>query len=371
MKKHSDLKDDVIIDLDAEHVIEHEVPQAAKPVPPAKAKASKRGWLLGAVGLLAAAVAGGWLYKDVLSVYLPSDQVIGLTERLAVIETQNSTLQTQVSSLDKLATQLAGDMDALEAKSATLAGLAEDTQRSQGNTAQKLMALDQALAEIKRSVDELASRPAPVAGAAGTTIAAPELSALQQRIATLEKDVASLKVKPAEVVDSTVALSQTLSDLKAKIASGVGYRDELERIQRMVPAASGLDFLQQHATLGIPDAKGLSAELKKLIPQLPKPIIPGPLPESEGWWAGIYSSLSDLITIKVEGDVDWPTAASAAAAFADSGDLPQAIDHLATIEGAKPAEIQQWLDHVNARLAADKAVQSVEEAVLRVIASKG
>jgi hypothetical protein len=371
MKKNSDPKDDVIIDLDAEHVIEHEDTQAEKAVPPPKVKSSNRGWLVGTVALLAAAVAGGWLYKDVLSVYLPSDQVKGLAEKLAVIESQNSTLRTQVAGLDKLATQLTGDMDALEAKAATLAGLAEDTQKSQGNTAQKLTALDQALAEAKQSVADLAARPAPVAGATGSAVAAPELAALQQRIATLEKDVTSLKVKPAEAVDNTVALSQNLSDLKAKIASGVSYRDELDRIQRMVPAASGLDVLQQHAALGIPDAKGLSIELKNSIPQLPKPIIPGPVPESEGWWASIYNSLSDLITIKVEGDVDWPTAASAAAAFADSGDLPQAIEQLTAIEGAKPAGIQHWLDRATARLAVDKSLQAVEEAVLRVIAAKG
>ncbi len=99
--------------------------------------------------------------------------------------------------------------------------------------------------------------------------------------------------------------------------------------------------------------------------------MPGPVPESEGWWAGILNSLSNLITIRVEGEVDWPSTASAAAAFAESGDLPQAIEHLNAAEGVKPVGVQQWIDRAQARLSVDKALQSVEEAVLRVIAAKG
>jgi hypothetical protein len=178
-------------------------------------------------------------------------------------------------------------------------------------------------------------------------------------------------VKPAEAIDNTVALSQGLSDLKAKIAAGTGYRDEYERIQRMVPAAAGLDVLQQYAALGLPDAKGLGGELKALIGTLPKPIIPGPVPESQSWWSGIYNSLSDLITIRVEGDVDWPTAASAASALAESGDLPQAVEQLSAIEGTKPVGIQQWLDRAQGRIGLEAALKSVEDAVLRVIAAKG
>ena len=208
-------------------------------------------------------------------------------------------------------------------------------------------------------------------GGVAAPVDASALTALQQRIGTLEKDVASLKAKPLEAPDNTAVLSQSLSDLKAKIAGGTGYRDELERIQRLVPAAAGLDVLQQHAALGLPDARGLGAELSKGIADLPKPIIPGPVPESEGWWASILDSLSGLVTIKVEGDVDWPTAASAAAALADSGDLPQAMEQLNAVEGVKPPGIQQWLDRAQGRLSVEAALKSVEEAVLRVLAAKG
>jgi hypothetical protein len=360
---------DSIIDLDPDQVIENT--DNLSTAAPLKRGMQKRNWLYLGVALLAAALGGGWLYKDVLSAYLPSDQMTALTDKVAVLEGSNATLREQLTNVDKLAAQLKSDVDSMEAKDAELAGLAEATQTVQSKTAEKLTALEQTLGDTKKALADIASRPVVAADGTAVPADAAVISALQLRIDSLEKDVASLKVKPTEATDNRAALSQGLSDLKAKIAAGTGYRDEYERIQRMVPAASGLDVLQQHAALGLPDAKGLADELKTLISTLPKPIVPGPVPESEGWWAGIYNSLSELITIKIEGDVDWPSAASAAAALADSGDLPQAIEQLSKIEGEKPLGVQQWIDRANGRLALEAATKSVEDAVLRVIAAKG
>ena len=363
---------DPIIDLDADQVIEDvdHVVSNNRP-PPAKTASRKRGWFFAGIALLAGALAGGWFYKDVLSVYLPSDQVRTLADKVAVLDASNGALREQLSNVDKLAAQLKSDVDSMEAKDTELAGLAEANQKSQSTTNDKLASLETALGETKKVMADIAARPVVTTEGTTPSVDVGALTALQQRIESLEKDVASLKVKPAEAADNRAELSQGLSDLKAKIAAGTGYRDEYERINRMVPAATGLDVLQQHAALGLPDAKGLGGELRALIGGLPKPILPGPVPESQSWWSGIYDSLSDLITIKVEGDVDWPSAASAAAALADSGDLPQAIEQLSRIEGSKPAGIQRWIDRANARLALEAALKSVEASVLRVIAAKG
>jgi hypothetical protein len=362
-------KDGPIIDLDADQVVEDiDKPSESVTQPATHAPTQRRqNWWLAGVALLAGAIGGGYLYKDVLSSYLPNDQTLALSQKLVTLETDNTALKTQLASIEKLSRQLNADLDTLEAKQGTLGSATEATQAT---TAEKLATLEQSIADTRQIVDELAKRPI-VAGDGAATVDTAAVLALQQRIASLEKDVESLKVKPADVPDNTAALSQNLSDLKAKVASGASYGTELERIQRMVPAAAGLDVLAQHASLGIADSKGLAGELKSLIPSLPKPIIPGPVPESEGWWAAIYDSLSGLITIRIEGDVDWPTAVSAAAAFAEAGDLPQAIDHLGKIEGDKPAGVQQWLERAHARLKVEAALQSVEEAVLRVIAAKG
>jgi hypothetical protein len=370
MAHETDTNSDTIIDLDADQVIEHvDNSKTQDTVVSASAKSRKRVWLYGAVALLASALAGGWLYKDVVSNYLPSDQVRGLSEKIVELDGRNSALHEQVSVLEKLSTQLSADIDSLEAKGLTLANLEEAVQKSQVNASQKLQTLERSLADTTTALTALENRPAVTAS--GATVVGPDLTALQQRMAMLERDVASLKVKPAVSVDNTVALSQNLSDLKAKIAGGTSYREEFDRIQRMVPAASGLDVLDRYAALGIPNAAGLAKELKDLTASLPKPIIPGSVPESQGWWAGVYNSLSDLITIRIDGDVDWPSAAAAAVAFAESGDLPQAIQQLKSIEGEKPVGVQQWLDRAAARLSVEQALHVVDEAVLRVIAAKG
>lgn len=364
-KQKNDFPAEDITDLDADHVIDHE---AVDPVvvPPAPTKTKKRLWAYGAAALLASGVAGGWFYKDVLSSYFPADNVKALIAQVAELDAKNAALRDQLSAVDRLAKQLTADVDMLEGKEQALAGSAEEAQKTDEATAAKLQAIEQSLVETRQTLTDLAARPA----VEGATNIAPD-AALQQRVATLEKDVASLKVKPAAAVDNTVALSQSLSDLKAKIEAGTGYRDEFDRIQRMVPAADGLDILASHATPGLPNANGLGAELKTLITDLPKPELATPAATNESWWDGLYRGLSDLITIKVAGEVDWPTTAAAAVALAESGDLPQAIEHINAVEATKPVGLQQWLDRATARIAVEKALQSVEEAVLRVIAAKG
>jgi hypothetical protein len=363
---------DPIIDLDANQVVEEVEGKASETASPsAKPTQRRRNWLYGAAALLAAAIAGGWIYKDVLSTFLPPAEVKILSDKVAVLDASNGALREKLSAVDKLAAQLKSDVDAIEAKDAELSSVAAANQKSQADAIDKLAALEQAIGETKTTLADLAARPIIAGDGAASPIDTSALTALQQRIESLEKDVASLKVKPAEAADNRAELSQGLSDLKAKIAAGTGFGDAYERINRLVPAAAGLDVLQQHAALGLPTAQGLANELRSLIGTLPKPIIPGPVLESQSWWSGILDSLSDLITIKIEGDVDWPSAASAAAALAESGDVLQAIEQLSKIEGVKPAGVQQWLDRANARLQVEAALKSVEDAVLRVIAAKG
>jgi hypothetical protein len=377
MTDTSDINSDTIIDLDPDQVVETGGQRAEDGAPASQkpSRSNRNGLYLGAA-LLLGMLGGGWLYRDVLSSYVPSDQMTALTEKVAALESSNASMREQLTSTEKLAAQLKSDVDSMEAKDTELSGFAEANQKAQVAASEKLTALEQALGETKSTVAELAARPAaPVTSKGAPVETAAALALLDQevrlRLESLEKDVASLKVKPAEAADNRAELSQGLSDLKAKIAAGTGYRDEYERLNRMVPAAAGLDVLGRHAALGLPNAQGLAGELRGIIGYLPKPAVPVPAPENQSWWSGITDSLSDLITIKVEGDVDWPTTASAAAALAESGDVTQAIEQMSKIEGVKPGGVQQWIDRANNRLAVEVALKSVEDAVLRVIAAKG
>ena len=184
--------------------------------------------------------------------------------------------------------------------------------------------------------------------------------------------MASLKTvsTPSDQTAATATLSQSLSDLKAKIASGASYRDELERISRMVPAAAGLDTLSANANEGLPTAAGLAAELTALIPLLPKPEIE--LPSSENSYLdSFWNAMKGVITIRRIGDTDWPDLAAKCAALAESGDLAQAIEKIDKAEGAKPSALSGWRDRAAKRIALEAALEETSQAVLRQITSLG
>ena len=63
--------------------------------------------------------------------------------------------------------------------------------------------------------------------------------------------------------------------------------------------------------------------------------------------------------------------AEKAAAFAEAGDLNQAIAVIDGAEGEKPMALTQWRDRAAARLQLEAALAQVSEAVLRQIAALG
>lgn len=227
------------------------------------------------------------------------------------------------------------------------------------------------MAALRQDLDAL--RQAASSGAAGGgAVDSSALVALGQRVDALEKDLASLKAGAGknEGAAGTAALSQALSDLKAKVAAGVAYNAEYERIARMVPAAPGLDVLALNADAGLPDAAGLAAELRAAIPALPQPAAPAAT-ATDGYFDWAWDMLSGVVTIRDIGEANWPQVAEKAAALAESGDLAQAIDVIDQTEGTKPAALATWRDRAAGRLALLKALDETNEAVLRQIAAQG
>ena len=144
----------------------------------------------------------------------------------------------------------------------------------------------------------------------------------------------------------------------------------MTRIARMVPAAAGLDVLALNADAGLPDAAGLAAELRAAIPALPQPAA-AEAAEGDGYLDWAFDMLSGIVTVRDIGESDWPQLAEKAAALAEAGDLPQAIDVIDQAEGAKPAALSNWRDRAAGRLALLAALDQVDQAVLRQIAQQG
>ena len=349
--------------------------------PPAAPKQRSGGaakWIV--AGLILGALGGGWLYRDVLSSYLPSSEMTALAEKVGALEVNNSNLESQVAALQQMA-QGAAD-SATAAKDASAAAAEQIGKADQGLAAlgTKLQSTDQRLSAAEEAITSAAAdldsfRKSLSSGGAATAAGAPAdtaaLAALAQRIDALEKDVASLKSGAAVSgqANVTAALSQALADLKAKVAAGTSYAAENERITRMVPAAAGLDVVSAHAADGVPTAQQLAAQLRGLIPSLPAPAKPAA--EDNSYFGTLMKSLSGIVTIREIGDTDWRSVAEKAAAFADAGDLTQAIATITAAEGDKPVPLTQWRDMAAARLQLDAALEQVSEAVLRQIAALG
>lgn len=381
-----------VIDLEAEEIRSaqetqspaaeaprEEAERAFTPPPPARKPRGASGWIIAA--LILGALGGGWLYRGVLSSYLPTNEMVALRNQVAALEQNNTDLGSQIAAVRQAADGAAAAAAAASAAAAQASEAAKAAAADIGGVggkadaaAQQAAALGEQIASLRSDLDglrtALSSAPAASGGTASPADAA-ALAALGQRIDALEKDVASLKAGSgaAAQAGSTAALSQALSDLKAKVAAGTSFQAEYERIARMVPAASGLEVVAADAAAGIPDARGLAAELRAAIPALPQPAAPAA--EDDSYFGTLMKSLSGIISIRPIGDTDWPQVADKAAAFAEANDLTQAIAVIDAAEGEKPMALSQWRDRAAARLALEAAVNQVSEAVLRQIAAGG
>lgn len=364
-----------VIDLQAEDVTvadpagtESPPDDAGRPAPPtSKTKSGAGKWI--ALALALGLGAGGWAYRDLLSGYLPSDAMLALQSRVDVLEANGRTQTEQLVAIDQTAAAARKAAEGLDQAVKDAAATAGQAGADIAGLGDRLAAQDKAIAQLRGDLDAL--RTAASSGNGGGPVDSAALVALGQRIDALEKDMASLKSKGGSGdADATAALSQALSDLKAKVAAGVPYNAEYERVARMVPAAPGLDVLALNADAGLPDAAGLAAELRAAIPSLPAPAT-APDPQEESYFDWAWDLLSGVVTIRDIGDTDWRLVAEKSASLAEAGDLPQAIDLIDTAEGAKPAAIANWRDRVAGRLALLKALNETEEAVLRQLAAQG
>lgn len=357
-----------VIDLAAEDVTEVKPEAPEAPLPPPVAK-KRRSFTWAVPVLVIGAIAGGWLYRGVLASYFPTSETTELRNQIGALEANDKALQDRLNAM-------VSSIDAVNTTAATLDQQIKATQKAFAETSgtiagydARLAASEAAVAALKSDIESL--RNTVSLGGTGGGADSAALAALGQRIDTLEKDMASLKSatpKPGEQSQSA-ALSQSLADLKAKIAAGTPFQAEYDRIARMVPAAPGLDVLAQHAAMGLPTAPGLAQELRDLIPALPAP--EQPVEESSGYLDSFWDGLTSIITIRDIGAADWRAVAGDAAKLADSGDLTGAIAAIDNAEGAKPAGLTQWRDRAASRLKLEAALEETAGAVLRQITALG
>ena len=346
------------------------------PPPPYVAVKRKSGmarWIIAA--LFASVIGGAWIYRDLLSGYLPTAEMTAIKTQLDGLEAKTKTMGDQLLAVSKAAadakTTAASADGAIKSAITEVSGANSRVDGIETRIAAAEATLKAARTDLDSLNRTVAALGTPITATGTSTVDPAALAGLNQRIEAVEKDLASLKASSAtsDAATLTTALSQALADLKAKVAAGASFQPEYNSIARMVPAATGLDVLAAHADLGLPAPAGLAKELRDTIPALPQP--EAPQPSGGGYTDWLLESLSGMITIRTIGETNWPELAEKAAALTETGDLTQAIAAIDAAEGAMPQPLSQWRDRASARLSLEAAVGQVSEAVLRQIAAQG
>ena len=105
-----------VIDLEAEDVIVEGENASSAPPPPVTPRKSvpSSAWL--AIAVLGAAVVGAWIYKDLLSPYLPSNELIAAQARIGALEAQSKTLGEQLAAISGASDQLKNEIQSVSEK---------------------------------------------------------------------------------------------------------------------------------------------------------------------------------------------------------------------------------------------------------------
>jgi hypothetical protein len=327
----------------------------------------KRGLRNAGIGVLLAllcATAGGWIYRQTLSNYFPNDQVAALSARLDGVEAINKDSAKRVDAVIALTDELKSKLSAALAAAEKSQKIASTLQGQSDGMTNDLSTLKQNLATAQSGLDEIKTKLAN--GVGGSATVDPALAA---RIATLEKNLAAQGAAPIAPKLDIATLANALNNMKVKIDEGQGFQFDFDIVKKLAPMAEGLDVLGSAAQMGASNGKQLAAEIESVVAKLPKAEIQPTAPE--GWMDKIGSYFSGLVSVKPLGASEINTAAQKAAAFAASGDLPQALDVLDMSEAALTPDLQRWHEKVALRIAIEQAIEKTSTAVNRMIAAKG
>lgn len=366
---------------------ERETAQETPPPPESSARKSRSsGMLWGGIALLAlAAIGGAWAYQAYGSRYWPTDEMKVMAGRVSTLEAENKTLKDQLrgvaAAVDEIKSSAAAQTESASvAKSAAETALQNSTvaQDSARNANEKLASLESQIGSTQQAIDALkaaiAAQPPAEGGQAAPApvIDTAALNELRARVEGLEKDVTELRSKGgAPGAETATLLSQTLADLKGKLAAGAPYPEEAQRIANLVPAAPGLDVLSGLAANGVPTAEMLGQEAQALAAELPAPAgAASPDAAETSYWDQLLGALGSVVKVRNIGETDWRTVAAKAGEAAAAGNLQDALT-LANGEGEIPNALRIWREKVQARINADAAIEDLSSAVLRQISAIG
>ena len=349
-------------------------------------------WLF--VGLLVAIAVGGWLTREA---WLPRlADVMGQDRQPTAAQTQPATPAPPSSTAATTPTGPApatpgAPIAAAPAPAApaaatdTLAQEQKQLAAEVDSVDRRLAGLEQAVAEVRKSVDSL------VAAGEDTKSLTGAVNALEERIARLERSAiqtGALESQVRELSQKALTLREgfaslntavlAVSQLGQAVGSGAPYVRELAAVRSVAgndpEMAEAIARLEPHAATGVPTTAALAARFPMVADAIARA---APTTGGDTWIDRVADKFASLVSIRATG----PAAARAggidavlaeAEAELKAGDLASAVAVVSRIEGQAAVPAEEWLKGAETRLEADRAVAALEaEAAARLAKARG
>jgi hypothetical protein len=282
-------------------------------------------------------------------------------ERVATLEGDLADLKASVARLqgavpsagaagDQAVADLTSRVGALEGR----LGQAEGAGAEIAGLASRVGAVEQQLAAGRQEATSLTGQ----VGALGTRVdvLAEGLEQLQQRTASTEQRRTQL-----------ATLAGTLAQLDAAIEQGQPFANLLDglRDQEDPAVRQAVEDLQPAAAAGVPGLSALRSSFGDVANQI---VHAARAPQGDGLLQQAAGNLMSLVTVRpvgadVEGDSAAARVARAEAAL-DNGDLAGAASELEALDGPAAAAAAPWLAEARPRLAAEAALNTLQERAL-------
>lgn len=324
------------------------------------------------------------------------DPVAVMDQRLADIEQRFAAIDGRLAELAELMGGAATTGD--------VAGLASRIDAASDG----LAAIVQHLADVEARLDAVADRPvvtsdgtvafdpsaledrlaalesAPAASGAGETAfetieAIDGVEAEAQRLAALADDmaarIAALESRP-EPTGGAAAAMLAVAQLRAALGGSGGFEAELVALRATFdggePITAALDALAPHAALGIATGAMLRARFSGLADDV---VRAGYAPPEGSWVQRTMARLAKLVTVRRTGDDVMGATPEAIAARTEArlaaGDLAGAVAEAETLHGAPLAVVADWLGQARARLAAGRALATLDARAVAALGAAG
>jgi hypothetical protein len=266
------------------------------------------------------------------------DALAALDQRIAAVEAQFAAL-AEVAPGD---TAMALDLSAIEARLAAL--------ESAPGTEPGTVFDDSAMA----AVQEEAARLAALAG-------------------ELERRLAAIEARPVAAGAEAGALL-AVAQLRAALARSGAFEAELSAVRTIAgeddPAiGAALAALAPHAATGIPTLAMLRGRFAALADAAVRAAY---APPEGGWLERTFARLAQLVTVRRVGDDVAGATPEAIVARAEArlaaGDLAAAVAETEALDGAPGALTADWLGDARARLAAERALATLDSRAVAALA---